>query len=175
MIKTAPRLETERLVLSAHGLDDFTDVARLWADPDVTRFIGGRPSSTEESWARLVRYAGAWALMGQGFWVFRDKATGAYLGEGGLLQGRRTLDPPFGDTPEVGWALAPSAHGKGYALEALTAILGWADAQGVERTVCMIEPGNGPSIRLATKLGFSEYARTTYHGAQINLYERRAG
>lgn len=175
MQRTAPTLETERLILSAHRLEDFDDVARLWAEPDVTRFIGGRPSTREESWARLLRYAGAWALMGFGFWAFTDKATGAYLGEGGLLQGRRALEPAFGETPEVGWALAPEAHGKGYALEALTAILAWADVQGTQRTVCMIEPSNAPSIRLANKLGFAEYARTTYHGAQINLYERQAG
>lgn len=175
MHRSAPLLETDRLILSAHSLADFEDVARLWADPDVTRFIGGRPSTTEESWARLLRYAGAWALMGYGFWAFRDKATGAYLGEGGLLQGRRALEPTFGETPEVGWALAPAAHGKGYAQEALTAILGWSDAQGNARTVCMIEPSNAPSIRLAEKLGFIEYARTTYHGAKIILYGRQAG
>lgn len=175
MHRTAPTLQTERLILSAHGLEDFDDVARLWAEPDVTRFIGGRPSTAEESWARLLRYAGAWALLGYGFWAFRDKATGAYLGEGGLLQGRRALTPAFGETPEMGWALAPSAHGKGYALEALAAILAWADAHGTGRTVCMIEPSNAPSIRLAGKLGFAEYARTTYHGAQINLYERQPG
>lgn len=175
MPRSAPTLETDRLILSAHGLEDFDDVARLWSDPEVTRFIGGRPSTTEESWARLLRYAGAWTLMGYGFWAFRDKATGAYLGEGGLLQARRALEPAFGSTPEVGWALAPSAHGKGYALEALGAVLGWADGEGHDRTACMIEPSNTPSIRLAEKLGFAEYARTTYHGARINLYARQAG
>ena len=86
MHRTAPTFETERLILSAHGLEDFDDVARLWAEPDVTRFIGGRPSTAEESWARLLRYAGAWALLGYGFWAFRDKATGAYLGEDDIVR-----------------------------------------------------------------------------------------
>lgn len=172
MIRSAPRLETARLVLSAHQVEDFDAVARLWADSGVTRFIGGRASTTEESWARLLRYAGSWALMGYGFWALRDRADGTFLGEAGLLNARRSLEPTFGDTPEVGWALAPAAHGKGLAHEALGAILAWADQQGHARTVCMIEPANLPSIRLAEKLGYREQSRTTYHGAQVNLYER---
>ena len=112
-------------------------------------------------------------MLGFGFWAFRDRKTGAFLGEGGMLQGQRALEPGFGHVREMGWALVPSAHGLGYAREALDAILAWTDAQGVERTACLIEPGNGPSIRLAGKLGFREYARTTYHGVRVNLYERR--
>lgn len=173
MTHSAPILETSRLVLRPHGLADFEDVAALWADPQVTRFIGGRPSSREESWARLLRYAGAWNLLGFGFWTFRDRATGAYLGEGGLLQGRRTLEPDFGETPEVGWALSSTAHGQGYGVEAVSAMLEWAERKGMNRLVCMIEPSNTPSIRLAQKVGFTQYASTTYHGAQVNLYERR--
>ena len=172
MLRIAPRIETERLVLQAHQVDDFDAVTAMWSDPDVVRYIGGRASTREECWARLLRYAGSWAMLGFGFWTFRDKATGVYLGEGGLLQGQRSLDPGFGATPEVGWALIPAAHGKGYAREAVSAALGWADARGLGRTVCLIEPDNGPSIKLAEKLGFSEYARTTYHGARVNLYER---
>lgn len=175
MTHIAPILETERLVLRPHGLADFEDVTRLWADPEVTRFIGGRTSTREECWARLLRYAGSWALLGYGFWTFRNRATNAYLGEGGLLQGQRALEPGFGETPEIGWALAPSSHGKGYAREAVAAILAWSEAQGMDRLVCTIEPSNTASVRLAQKLGFAEYARTTYHGAQIKLYERRAG
>lgn len=174
MSRQAPVIETERLILSGHSLADFEDVARLWSEPEVVRFIGGRASTREESWARLIRYGGFWAMLGYGFWTFREKDGGGYVGEGGLLSAGRTLEPAFGETPEAGWALAPAAHGKGYAREALGAILGWADAQDHARTVCMIEPGNAASIRLAQALGYREYARTRYHGAEVNLYERQA-
>jgi len=172
MMQHAPVLETDRLILQGHQLSDLDAMVALWTDPNVVRFIGGRPSSREETWARLLRYAGSWSLLGFGFWTFRDRATGAYLGEGGLLQGQRALDPDFGATPEVGWALTPGAQGKGIAGEALGAILGWADAQPMAKMVCMIEPDNAPSIRLANRLGFEEYAQTTYHGARANLYAR---
>ena len=36
-------LETDRLVLRRHRLDDFPHAARMWGDPAVTRHVGGRP------------------------------------------------------------------------------------------------------------------------------------
>lgn len=171
MQRLAPHMETERLVMSAHTVDDYDAMAKLWSNPEVVRFIGGRPSSREETWARLLRYAGSWTLLGFGFWAIRNKS-GSYLGEAGLLQGQRALDPGFGDVPEVGWALDPSAQGQGFAHEAMSAILNWTDGQSMSATACLIEPANGSSIRLAEKLGYREYARTTYHGAKVNLYRR---
>lgn len=167
----APELRTERLVLRGHGPEDFGDMVVLWSDPEVVRFIGGRPSTAEETWGRLMRYGGFWPLLGHGFWTIRDHE-GRFVGEGGLLNARRDLDPPFGETPEMGWALTPAAQGKGYAREALAAVLTWAAGEGIGRTVCLIEPANTPSIRLAGKLGFTEYARTRYHGAEVVLFER---
>ena len=64
-----PVIETARLKLRGHRLDDFTPCAAMWADPVVTRHIGGRPLSEEESWTRLLRYVGHWALLGFGYWV----------------------------------------------------------------------------------------------------------
>jgi RimJ/RimL family protein N-acetyltransferase len=43
-----PVLETERLVLRGHTLEDFPAYAAMWADPQVTKFIGGKPFSEEE-------------------------------------------------------------------------------------------------------------------------------
>jgi len=53
-----PVLETERLKLRGHRLDDFPACATMWADPAVTRHIGGKPLSTEESWTKFLRYFG---------------------------------------------------------------------------------------------------------------------
>jgi RimJ/RimL family protein N-acetyltransferase len=73
-----PVLETERLKLRGHRLDDFAPCAAMWADPLVTRHIGGIPLSAEESWTRLLRYVGHWALLGFGYWVVEEKATGNF-------------------------------------------------------------------------------------------------
>ena len=168
-----PVLETPRLVLRRHRLDDFEDAVAMWADQDVTRFIGGKPATREEVWARLLRYAGHWALLGYGYWVIRETVSGRFVGEIGFADFHRDIDPAFAGAPEAGWALAPWAQGQGFAGEALAAILGWADGHfGSARTVCMIDPANAASLRLAQRSGYLEYARTSYKGAPTILFER---
>ena len=165
-------ITTARLLLRPHRIEDFADCAAMWADTEVTRFIGGRPFTSEEVWARLLRYAGHWALHGWGYWVVRARDTGAFVGEIGFADFRRTLDPPFGDAPEIGWALVPQAQGRGLAREAVAAALRWGDANFPGRTVCMIRPDNARSLRLAGTLGFTRYAETDYHGSPTILLER---
>jgi RimJ/RimL family protein N-acetyltransferase len=65
----APTIETERLILRAHRKDDYLALAAMWAESQVGQFILGRPATAEESWHRLLRYAGHWSLMGFGFWA----------------------------------------------------------------------------------------------------------
>ncbi|HEY0776819.1 MAG TPA: GNAT family N-acetyltransferase, partial [Gemmatirosa sp.] len=125
---TIPALDTARLTLRGHVPADVAECAAMWADPLVTRHIGGRPSSEEEVWARVLRYAGLWALLGFGYWVVRERASGRFVGEVGLADFRRDVTPPLGGAPEVGWVLAPWAHGRGFATEAVRAALAWADA-----------------------------------------------
>jgi RimJ/RimL family protein N-acetyltransferase len=168
-----PVLETERLRLRRHEAADLDASFAMWSHPDVYRFIGGRASGRDEAWARLLRYIGQWEVLGFGYWLVEDKATGAFIGEIGFLDAKRDLTPSFGDTPEIGWALAPHAHGKGYAEEGVRAALAWADPRH-PRTVCMISPENTASLNLAAKLGFTEFARTTFKDAPIVLFERFA-
>lgn len=170
----APIVETERLRLRPHTAADFEASIPMWNDPIVTRFIGGRPYTPEEVWQRLQRYAGSWVLLGHGFWAIEEKATGKLIGEIGIMDARREMDPPFGDDRELGWALLPEAHGKGYASEALQAALDWeARVLGAPCLVCMIDPDNAPSIKLARKFGFVERAHTTYKGVPTIQFERR--
>jgi RimJ/RimL family protein N-acetyltransferase len=172
MPSSIPTLETGRLRLRGYRLDDFPACAALWADPYVTRFIGGRPLSAEESWARLLRYAGHWWLLGFGYWVVEEKDTGAFVGELGFAQWRRELEPVI-EVPEAGWVLATWAHGKGYATEGLQAALAWAGRHFAKpQTVCLIHPDNLASIRVAVKCGYRESARVTYRGQLTILFER---
>lgn len=165
-------LTTTRLLLRPHTPADHAPAAALWANPEVTRFIGGRPFTPEDVWARLLRYAGHWSLLGYGYWAITDRATGAFLGEAGFADHRRALDPPFGDQPEIGWALAPAAWGQGLAREAVTAISAWGDARFTTPTVCMIQPANTRSSRIAEHLGYRPFADTTYHATPTRLYRR---
>ena len=154
MRNQVPVLETERLRLRGHRLDDYASCAAMWADPVVTRHFG-QPLSGEESWNRLLRYVGHWALLGFGYWVVEEKATSAFIGEVGFADWKRNIEPSLGEMPEIGWVLASPSHGKGYATEAVRAAIAWGEGHfGESRTACIIDPGNLPSIRVAEKCGY---------------------
>lgn len=168
-----PVLETERLRLRGHRADDFAALAAIWADPAVARHIGGKPSTLQESWMRLLRYPGMWALLGYGFWAIEEKASGRLIGDIGYMDAKRAIEPALDGMPELGWALAHDAQGKGYAREALVAVLAWGKAHfGTHRAVCIIEPGNAASIRLAIDAGFHFLHEVTYRDAPTRVYVR---
>lgn len=145
----------------------------MWAEPEVTRFIGGRPSTRDEVWSRLLRYAGHWALLGYGYWAIVEKATGRFIGELGFADFKRDIIPSLDGMPELGWALASHAHGKGYATEAVRAAIAWGEAHfGPVRTACIISPDNLPSIRVAEKCGYREWRRTTYKDNPTIMFVR---
>jgi RimJ/RimL family protein N-acetyltransferase len=54
------------------------------------------------------------------------------------------------------------------------AVLAWGDdVLRAPRTVCLIDEGNAASVKVATKCGYEEYARTTFKdGTPTRLYER---
>ena len=167
----APVLESERLRLRGHRLEDFDPLAAMWADPAVVRHISGTPQSRTESWARLLRYVGHWRLRPYGFWALEERATGAYLGEVGFGDFHRELEPKLEDIPEAGWVLASHAHGKGYALEAMHTALAWLDARH-PRTQCIISPSNRPSQKLAAKLGFTASHDARHRGEIVTVWVR---
>lgn len=169
----APVLQTERLILRGHTLADFDECYSVWSDPLVTRHVGGRPSTEEETWARVLRYGGLWALLGYGYWAVRERETGRYVGDVGLADFRRDVTPPLGRDPEAGWVLAAWAHGRGYATEAVRAVLAWSDATlPASRVVALIDKDNAASIHVAQKCGFRERERGIYKEGEVVIYER---
>ena len=170
--KAVPLVETPRLLLRGHRLDDLEVCCAMWGDPEVTRHIGGKPFQRDEVWMRLLRYVGHWALLGFGFWVIEEKATGRFVGEVGLADFMRDIVPAL-DAPECGWALAAWAQGQGYATEAVGAALRWGGAHlKTPRTVCIIHPENAASVRVAEKCGYRELRRATYKGQPTVVFER---
>jgi RimJ/RimL family protein N-acetyltransferase len=170
---SVPIIETERLKLRGHCLADFAASSAMWADPVVTRHIGGRPLSKEESWSRLLRYVGHWALLGFGSWVVEEKATGSFVGELGFADYKRDVEPSLKDTPEIGWIFAVQFHGKGYATEAVRAAVAWGDAHfGAAPTACIIDPENLASIRVAEKCAYRKSHPATYKGRPTLVFMR---
>ena len=168
-----PPLETYRLRLRGPRPTDYDESCALWGDPEVTRYVGGKPLTREDVWARLLRYVGHWAWMGYGLWVVEEKATDHYVGEVGFANHKRAIDPPLTDMPEMGWVLATRFHGKGYATEAVRAAIAWGDAHfhGAQ-TSCIIHPENVRSIRVAEKCGFRQWQLGSYRDKPTLIFTR---
>ncbi|WP_374456148.1 GNAT family N-acetyltransferase [Nocardioides sp.] len=149
-------LETERLVLRPHRMDDLDDLARFHGDPDVVRYVPwpvrDRAATEETLRVKLTQTE----LVAHGQWLVlavEVKATGRVIGE--VL-----LKWASDEQGEVGFAFARDAQGQGYAAEAATAMLRLAfDDLGFRRVTAVVVEGNDPSARLLGRLGFRREAR----------------
>ncbi|MDQ6647420.1 MAG: GNAT family N-acetyltransferase [Pseudomonadota bacterium] len=167
-----PVLETPRLRLRAHRVEDFQPLADMWADPQVYRHLSARASTREESWLRLLRYAGLWNFLGYGCWAVEERSTGRCIGDLGYADFKRGI-PALEGVPEMCWVLAAQAHGKGYASEALTAAMAWGQTHfGDHHCACIISPDNAGSIKVATKAGFRPAGQTIYRDEPILWFIR---
>lgn len=168
-----PVIETERLRLREHRIGDLSDCVSMWADPAITRYTIGNPSTEQRTWIRMLGYLGHWSMLGYGYWAVADKASDRFIGELGFADFKRDIQPSISGIPELGWALASHAHGKGYATEALKAAIEWGERNlPGDRIVCIISPSNVASLRVAEKLSFKEVCRTTKNAESELLFER---
>jgi RimJ/RimL family protein N-acetyltransferase len=164
-------IETERLILRPPIEADFEASYAMWSDPEVVRYISGVPSTREQAWLRLLRGPGMWGFKGYGPLTVIGKRDGRFVGETGHNDFHRGLGETFDPCPEAGWVFASHAHGKGYATEHA-----WFDANRPEaRSVCIIGPENGPSLRLAARVGYRPFGRVDYNGEVVMLERLRSG
>ncbi len=166
-------LRTPRLILRPVEAGDFDALCPIWRDEAFLRGIGLPPLTPETVWFRLLRDIGHWQVYGHGNWAVVHE--GQFVGTVGIFDYRRDMEPAL-DAMEAGWGLAPAVHGKGFALEALTAILRHADTVlRLPETACIISSDNAPSLKLAEKVGFIDGGEVSYRGERILLLRRANG
>jgi RimJ/RimL family protein N-acetyltransferase len=167
-------VQTERLILRPHRLEDFATYATYRADPELMRYFRSGPIGEEEAWSKFQSIAGHWQLMGYGNWAIEDRASGRYIGNLGFTDKKRPSSHPASGAPEMGWLLCADAHGRGYATEAISAALAWSrDHFGKgARVVCVIDTDNAPSQRVAARVGFKQFANIDDGRYKRFAYER---
>jgi ribosomal-protein-alanine N-acetyltransferase len=163
MEATSTILETERLLLRRQQASDIGFLTDLWADPQVTRYLGG---PRDRDWLRSAFEETARTPYAEQYdlWPVVEKETGQVVGHCGLLDkevdGRTEI--------ELTYIFSPSAWGKGYATEIGQAIKQAAfEKMGVERLIALIEPENEPSERVAIKLGMRLEKEITRPGGAL--------
>ena len=145
-----PAIETARLLLSRPESRHAEPIFERYAsDPAVTRFLGWpRHQSIADTRTFLAFSATQWEQWPAGPYLIWSREGGALLGGTGF--GFETADEAL-----TGYVLARDAWGKGYATEALTAIVGLAPAIGVRRLSALCHAEHRVSQRVLEKCGFA--------------------
>ena len=112
-------LRTDRLILRRWRDSDLEPWAAMNADPEVREHLGDL-LTREQSDASVSRFQAEFDQRGYGWWAVEVEATGGFIGFAGL----DAVDDymPFTGV-EIGWRLARSAWGQGYATEAALTVL----------------------------------------------------
>ena len=116
------RLRTDSLLLDPLAREDFSWLFALYADAEVMRYIGHGPRTEDESRRNLDWLVAHGERLPFGYWVLRERATGARLG-GAVLMIRREGAPV-----ELGFMLARPAWGRGLGTEVARALVAHAFA-----------------------------------------------
>ncbi|MBD0379938.1 GNAT family N-acetyltransferase [Paenibacillus sedimenti] len=143
-------LETERLILRHQTIEDAAFIFELLNDPSWIRYIGDRGVRTIDD-ARNYILKGPidmYARLGFGFYLTELKDGGIPIGICGLAK------RDFLQDADVGFAFLPRFWGKGYALEAASAVMAYAKSVlGLNRIVAITSEDNQASAKLLEKLG----------------------
>jgi len=144
-----PRLETPRLLLRPLQASDVDVLIALWADPTVTRYMGG-PRQTETVRRILEDELRAGSVDTFGFCPVVEKTSGRVIGDCGLTK----KDVDGRDEVELVYVFAADAWGQGYATEAACVLRDYALGHlRVPRLIALIDPENTASARVAEKVG----------------------
>jgi RimJ/RimL family protein N-acetyltransferase len=170
-----PTLETDRLILRQFLPSDLDALQAMMSEPAAVEYTSGSPLSREEAWKDLVRHRGMWAISGFGYLAVEEKATRQFVGGCGVQERMRDIEPSLVGTLEAGWTFSTGAQGKGYAREAMRAVIAWCTKTHPQMAIsCIIDERNERSIRLAVALGFEEFARTVYGDKPTIVFQHQA-
>jgi [ribosomal protein S5]-alanine N-acetyltransferase len=145
-----PELSTERLLLQQIFPEDQPFIFEGLNHPAVIRFYGVSYQTFEATAAQMKWYQ-TMVAEGQGIpWKMVDKVSGEKIGVIAVY-----FYKPEHQKAEVGFWLLPQFWYKGYALEALKAVVYyWQTEKQLHRMEALVEEGNQGSSKVLEKAGF---------------------
>ena len=162
-------LETKRLLLRRLVMGDLDDLFALYSDKEVRKYFPEGTLSYEETKDELQ-----WFLNGHpkhpelGLWATIHKESGKFIGRCGLLPW--TIKGQ--DEVEIAYLLDKAFWGQGPATEAAKGIMQYGFEQlNLSRLICMIDPGNVASQRVAERIGMAfEKKVDGYEGENLPFF-----
>lgn len=146
-----PILKTERLILRPWLKSDLHPFSELNADPKVMEFYHST-LTREESDALAEKIQRDYRKRNYGFWAMEVPRVAPFIGYVGLNDWN--LEMSFAPCIDVGWRLASSYWGYGYATEGARASLSYGfETLGISEIVSMATIGNVRSHRVMERLG----------------------
>jgi RimJ/RimL family protein N-acetyltransferase len=150
-------VQTERLLLRPFGESDFDALLAIESRADVARFLYNEPRSPADVREVLERRMGSTSLTGEGDTLSLAvvvRMTGEMIGD--CMLHWKSREHQLG---EVGFALHPDHHGRGYATEAARALVDYGFGEvGLHRIIGRLEARNTASARVLEKLGMRREA-----------------
>ncbi|HEY0637488.1 MAG TPA: GNAT family N-acetyltransferase, partial [Pseudonocardiaceae bacterium] len=141
-------LRTARLTLEPVSAAHAPAMVPVLADPALYAVIGGEPPDLDALGRRYARWEHPVSDDGTEAWLNWVIVTGD--GPAGTVQATVT---DGGTRANLAWVIGTAFQGRGLATEAARAMAAWLTARGVTEFLADIEPGHGPSERVARRLG----------------------
>jgi RimJ/RimL family protein N-acetyltransferase len=149
-----PQLQGERVLLRGWVPEDLAPFAALNADPRVMEHFPSPLTRAESDAFLRERIVSQFADMGFGLWAVEVPEVAPFVGYVGLLV--HTFEAEFTPCVEIGWRLAVSHWGNGYATEAARVAIAFGfEEAGLNEIVSFTVPANRRSVAVMERLGMS--------------------
>ncbi len=148
-----PTLKTERLILRKLNTDDYIDMYEYACKPEVTEYLLWSPHESLTHTRSYLQSLQPIYRRGEYYdWGIEERYSGKMIGTCGY-----TEISPSNLRAEVGYVLNPEYCGKGYATEAVMAVIQFAfEELGINRVEARYMTGNGKSLAVMKRCGMGE-------------------
>lgn len=161
-------LQTERLRLEPFADQHFEGLHAIDSDPEVMRYISGKPDTREDTAAGIARVKARWAEWGYSWWAFIETDSDQVVGSGCIQHLARDRSNPL----EIGWRLRRDRWHQGLASEAAQVMAAFAfDTLRTPLLCAVCHPDNKGSARVMQRLGMSYRGIERWYTMDTSVYE----
>ncbi len=157
----ARELTTDRLVLESLSVEHADEMVSVLADPVLYEFTGGEPPNLDALARRYrAQVAGSGSLEEEWLnWMIRSADSGQLVGfvQATVVDG----------AADLAWLIGVAHQGRGFAIEAVRAMVAELEARGVGRFAAQIHPGHVRSRGVAAAAGLERTDEVDEDGEEI--------